>query len=302
MCGRYTLTSLSGLEAEFGLSHLPDNPTPRYNIAPGQVIWVVANATLGRADGVGLHPEPTSVPQLLPMRWGLVPSWAKDPAIGHRLINARSESAADKPAFRTALKRRRCLVVADGFYEWQRATASSAGTGKRQPYYIRWRSDDRHSPYLAMAGLWEHWLSADGSELITCAILTCAANRALRPIHHRMPVIVDRANYARWLDPAEIKPASVADLFRPAPAERMEAYAVSTLVNSPKNDHADCVAPLAQRTEKTETTNMTTRQPPSSEAGEAGEADEAAPAAETPAAAPRQLSLFAAEAPLRRPR
>ena len=160
------------------------------------------------------------------LHWGLVPSWADDPKIGNRMINARAETAADKPSFRTAMRRRRCLIVADGFYEWQ-----TIGK-RRQPMYIHMR-DGR--PF-AFAGLWESWEGADHSALESCTILTTSANDLVRPIHDRMPVIIAPADYARWLDPAVQQAEPILPLLRPYPAEEMEAYAVSTRVNSPARD------------------------------------------------------------------
>ena len=194
---------------------------PRFNIAPTQPVPVVR-----------MTPQ-QAAPQreFVLLHWGLVPSWAKDSTIGNRMINARVETAADKPAFRTALRRRRCLIVADGFYEWQKAGK------RRQPMFIHLR-DDRP---LAFAGLWESWEGADHSALESCTILTTAANDLVRPIHDRMPVIVAPADYARWLDPAVQSPEPILPLLRPYPSEPMEAYAVSTRVNSPARDEEGCI-------------------------------------------------------------
>ena len=189
---------------------------PRFNIAPTQPVPVVR-----------MTPQ-QAVPQrqFVVLHWGLVPSWAGDPAIGNRMINARAETAADKPAFRTAMRRRRCLVVADGFYEWQKA-------GKvRRPMFIHMRDDQ---PF-AFAGLWESWEGADHSALESCTILTTSANDLVRPIHDRMPVIVAPEDYGRWLDPAVEKPEPILPLLSSYPSEPMEAYAVSTWVNSPGDE------------------------------------------------------------------
>ena len=216
MCGRYTQThSGSDLAAAFQLTTEPA-PPPRYNIAPSQPVCAVI---AGREYRI--------------FQWGLVPSWAKDYKIGYRLINARSETAAEKPSFRAAFKRRRCLIPADGFYEWQR----TANNRKKQPFYIHLR--DR--PVFALAGLWEQWKSGDGSYLETCTILTTAPNELMEPIHNRMPVIVPVADYDRWLTAA---PDQVQPLMKPYNADEMEAYPVSTLVNSPQNDGPDCTVPL----------------------------------------------------------
>jgi len=224
MCGRFTLRApASVIAAQFSLFEVP-LLKPRFNIAPTQPVPVVR-----------MTPQQAEPPrQFVFLHWGLVPSWAADPAIGHRLINARAETAADKPSFRTALRRRRCLVVADGFYEWQ-----TVGK-RRQPMFIHLR-DDRP---LAFAGLWEAWEGADHSSLESCTILTTAANDLVRPIHDRMPVIVAPADYGRWLDPAVQTPEPILPLLRPYPSEPLEAYAVSTRVNSPARDEPECVQKL----------------------------------------------------------
>lgn len=194
---------------------------PRFNIAPTQPAPVV------RMNPRQAEPQR----QFVGLHWGLVPSWAGDRTIGNRMINARAETAADKPAFRAALRRRRCLVVADGFYEWQRV-------GKlRRPMFIHMR-DDR--PF-AFAGLWESWEGADHSALESCTILTTAANDLVRPVHDRMPVIVAPEDYGRWLDPLVQTPEPVLPLLRPYPSEAMEAYPVSARVNSPARDEPGCV-------------------------------------------------------------
>jgi putative SOS response-associated peptidase YedK len=238
MCGRYTLTSFDNLQAELDLAMAPALAAPRYNIAPGQMVPVVQN-----------RPERT----LSTVRWGLVPYWADDPRIGNRMINARCESVADKPAFRHALSRRRCLVVADGFYEWQRpasetGAASSTGRGRSQgrggtkvPYYIHRRSG---APF-GMAGLWERWKAPDGNWLETCTILTCDANPLMAPLHARMPLILDRASYDLWLDPEPLPPEALTPPFRAPPVGDFEAYPVSTLVNAPQHDDPACVVPAS---------------------------------------------------------
>ncbi len=223
MCGRYTLTSFDTLIEEFGLIQTSLDLTPRYNIAPSTPVPVVGNRGERRLEL---------------MRWGLVPHWAKDPAIGNRMINARSETAAKKPAFREALRRRRCLVVADGFYEWKR-------DGKHKtPFYIRRLS---HGP-IAFAGLWEYWQNADGTPLHTCTILTTEPNDLMAPIHKRMPVIVERADYDRWLEPSPLPPPVLHDILGTPSSDGFEAYPVSRLVNSPKNDSPECIVPAAVST------------------------------------------------------
>lgn len=214
MCGRFTLASPPELVAEhFGLVSVPAL-APRYNIAPTQTVAVVRDSGTGR--------------RLDLLRWGLVPAWAKDMSIGNRLINARAETVADKPAFRAAYRDRRCLVPADGFYEWK-----GAGKGK-QPMYIRRRD---HAPF-AIAGLWESWHADQPDAVETITLITTEPNALLATIHNRMPVILDPSDYARWLDPNTPDPG---DLLQPYPAGEMMAHAVSRKVNSPANDEPGCI-------------------------------------------------------------
>jgi len=208
---------------QFALFELPPFE-PRFNISPTQPVPVI------RLDPAGTETER----ELVWLRWGLIPAWAKDPALGNRLINARAETAAEKPAYRAAWRRRRCLVAADGFFEWQR-------TGKqKQPHFIHMR-DDR--PF-AFAGLWETWQAADRSRIESCTLLTTEPNELVRPIHNRMPVILDRNDYRKWLDPALQKSEQLAPLLRPYPGNELMAYPVSTLVNNPANDDPRCIEPL----------------------------------------------------------
>lgn len=221
MCGRFALTaSPEEIAQQLALSSAPPL-APRYNIAPSQpVLAVRENRDSHQRELVFLH-------------WGLIPSWAKDPSIGYKMINARSETAAEKPSFRNALKYRRCLVPISGFYEWQKV-----GKGK-QPHYIH-RTDEQ---LLAVAGLWEHWQSADGSEIESCTLLTTTPNELMRPLHDRMPVILHPDDYDLWLDPQTVKTEPLLPLLRPFPAEYMTAYPVSTLVNSPINESPNCILP-----------------------------------------------------------
>jgi putative SOS response-associated peptidase YedK len=228
MCGRFTLTTSIPVLAEWFLFPEAAPQPPRYNIAPTQAVAAVRVPAAGGESG-GKGPR-----ELCFLRWGLVPSWADDPAIGNRLINARAETAAEKPSFRSAFRHRRCLIPADGFYEWQKLT------GRKQPYYFHMR-DGR--PF-AFAGLWEHWQDGDQT-LETCTILTTAANDVLRPVHERMPVILGPEDYDRWLDPAVRQPELLQPLLRPFPAEAMAAYPVSMVVNNPRNDTPKCVEPAA---------------------------------------------------------
>jgi putative SOS response-associated peptidase YedK len=220
MCGRFVLTSSGQELAEaFGVP-APDLFTPRYNIAPTQEVFAVRAGESGR--------------ELARLRWGLVPSWSKDAKGGGRLINARAETADQMPSFRSAFKRRRCLIAADGFYEWK----ALEGRKTKQPYFISLKSG---GPF-AFAGLWEVW-HRDEENLQTCTILTTAPNDLMRSLHDRMPVILPAKEYDLWLDPTIQDPEQLRPLLRPYPAKAMAAYAVSTLVNSPRNDNPDCILP-----------------------------------------------------------
>jgi putative SOS response-associated peptidase YedK len=219
MCGRITLTTPAEVVAELFELAGPVALKARYNIAPSQLIPTV------RVD------ERSGARQLCEIRWGLIPSWAADPAIGNRMINARAESLADRSAFREALQKRRCLVVVDGFYEWR-------GTSKsKQPYLIRARGG---APF-ALAGLWEVWHDAEGRRIESGTIVTTAANAAMRPIHDRMPVIIPRASYALWMDPGITDPASLAGLLAGTEEPPLETTPVTTHVNDPRNDDPRCI-------------------------------------------------------------
>ena len=218
MCGRFTLRSSPLAVAEaFALPEAPDL-FPRFNIAPGQPVAVVRQGP--RAEGR----------ELALLRWGLIPAWADGPSIGNRLANARSETAATKPSFRRAFRSRRCLVVADGFYEWQKIN------GRKQPYFVGLQND---RPF-GLAGLWERW-EKHGEPVESCTILTTEANELMQPIHERMPVIIPPDQYGLWLDPRWEDTEKLAKLLRPFPSEGMLAYRVSTLVNNAKNDVPQCV-------------------------------------------------------------
>jgi len=222
MCGRITLTSAPHLLAEkFFLDMVPDL-MPRFNIAPSQDIPAVI-------------PNPNAEGRLVRMfRWGLVPPWSKGPDVGAKLINARSETVLEKPSFREAFARRRCLVPVDGFYEWQKRDDG------RQPFYF---SSRRRTP-LALAGLWERWEYPGGRRLDSCTILTTAANSTMRPIHHRMPVIVPEADWRIWLELPPEKAETLVDLLKPAAADALLAWPVNRHVNRPDFDEPQCVEPV----------------------------------------------------------
>ncbi|HSJ55309.1 MAG TPA: SOS response-associated peptidase [Anaerolineae bacterium] len=222
MCGRFTLTDPDAdLAEQFNLPEVPD-VQPRYNIAPTQPVAAVRlNTRNGQREMVML-------------RWGLIPSWAQDPEIGARMINARAETAAEKPAFRAAFRRRRCLVVADGFYEWQKQD------GVKQPMYIHLRD---HKPF-GFAGLWEFWKDAEGKAIETCTLLTTEPNDLIRTFHNRMPVILPPEYYESWLNPEIEDPDVLQPMLTAYPAEEMEAYPISRWVNNPDNEGPRCVEPL----------------------------------------------------------
>jgi putative SOS response-associated peptidase YedK len=222
MCGRFTQTqSAEIIAAAFQLAQVPTLELS-YNIAPSQSAATV------------LKTSTQTERQLEWLTWGLVPSWAKEKKLGARLINARAETVAEKPAFRTAFRRRRCLVLADGFYEWQ-----TSQTGK-QPFYFHLQD---HQPF-AFAGLWEQWQPPTGSLLQTFTILTTSANTLLQAIHHRMPVILQPQDYDLWLDPEITAPEVLQPFLQPYSAEAMAAYPVSTAVNRPTHNKPECIEPL----------------------------------------------------------
>ena len=219
MCGRYALTSSPEEIAErFNLVWARLEASAHYNIAPSQMIPVVRDTGQGR--------------ELVLLKWGLIPSWAKDSTIGVKLINARAETLADKPAFRSAYRYRHCLIPADAFYEWVPIA------GRKQPYCIR-MSDQ--GPF-GMAGLWEHWVNPSGEPLETCTIITTDANALVAELHNRMPAIIAPGDYTAWLDASN---PNAQQLLRPSPSEQLIAYPVTPRVNNVKNDDAECIAPLA---------------------------------------------------------
>jgi putative SOS response-associated peptidase YedK len=220
MCGRYTLrTPVAVLAEGFEIEDYPSSLPPNYNVAPTQEVAAVV--------------EEDDKRKLEMFHWGLIPSWAKDPAIGNKMINARAETVSEKPSFRKAFKVRRCLILADGFYEWQKTD-----NGKK-PYHIKMQDD---SPF-AFAGLWETW--KDDEEIRSCTIITTNANDLMSEIHHRMPVILPPENYGVWLDPNFDEKEALTSLLKPYPADAMEAYPVSRRVNKPSNNEPSVLEPAA---------------------------------------------------------
>jgi putative SOS response-associated peptidase YedK len=221
MCGRFDLhlprEAIAGI---FGITIVQDIQ-PRYNIAPTQQVVVIRT-----------YPDATRHLDLL--KWGLIPSWAKDPSIGSRMINARSETVDVKPAFRTALKHRRCIIPANGFYEWREVS------GKKHPLYVKLKSND----LMMFAGLWDHWKSPEGEVIESCTILTTTTNDLIKPLHDRMPVILEPKDIDLWLDHQVADPEQLKPLFKPYFSEHMEMHPVSDLVNSPRNETSDLIKPL----------------------------------------------------------
>ena len=231
MCGRFTLASdPEALSQTFFDFDVLVNLSPRYNISPTQDIAVIANTSTDTVESVDAK-------QVEFFHWGLIPSWAKDPKIGNRMINARSETLSEKPSFRNAYKHRRCLILADGYYEWQKIP----GDRLKQPVYIHLKSQ---KPF-ALAGLWETWQPEGMDEpLRSCTIITCPPNNLLEEIHHRMPVILPQDAYAEWLASDEQSADALQPLLIPYSDEEMEAYPVSRFVNRPTNDSPECIAPF----------------------------------------------------------
>jgi putative SOS response-associated peptidase YedK len=223
MCGRFTLHAKPADVAEhFGLDEIPDDLfEERYNIAPSQTVATV------RLDDTGKR-------TLRMNKWGLIPAWSKDAKIGFSLTNARAETVDEKPAFRSAFKSKRCLIPTDGFFEWK-----ATGGKHKQPYHFR-RIDGK---LLGFAGLWERWKNPEGQVIETCSIITTSANGVVRPVHDRMPVILDPANYGEWLGP-RTGAEDLLQLLRPAPDEAMTAVAVSGYVSNARNQGPQCVLPV----------------------------------------------------------
>lgn len=220
MCGRFTLfLDAETLKEDFGLVSVPVDYTPRYNVAPSTPLLAVMDPAQRVAEW---------------LRWGLVPSWAKDPAIGNRLINARSETLLEKPSFRNAAQRRRCLILVNGFYEWQRG----AGKTSSIPFYFQ-RKDQKP---VAFAGLWEFWRSPDGEDLRTCTIITCAANAVVAPVHERMPVMLSADTCYDWIQPGSVD--KLMPMLSPFDPNLMEAFPVSRAVNAPGIEGPELIRPV----------------------------------------------------------
>ena len=221
MCGRFTLT-VDPAEAQETFSNytFPEKFAPRFNIAPTQPVLAIPNDDRFAADF---------------FIWGLIPMWAKDPSIGNRMINARAETLAEKPAFRGSLKYKRCLILADGFYEWK----TVEGKKSKTPFFIHMK--DREP--FAFAGLWDSWNSPDGSQVKTCTIITTEPNELMSLLHNRMPVILHPRDYEKWLNPSPQTPDQLMPLLKPFPASEMDAYPVTPLVNKPANDIPELVVP-----------------------------------------------------------
>ncbi|MEK7475267.1 MAG: SOS response-associated peptidase [Candidatus Coatesbacteria bacterium] len=239
MCGRYTFNPLQGMTPDqlrlFGGHESKSVGGDGMKLFAGlERTWNVAPTR--KVPVVRVHPT-TGTRELVPMLWGLVPSWAKDLTIGSKLINARGETVAEKPAFRAAFRKRRCLMLTTGFYEWQ-----NAGTKASRPWFIRVKDQE----VFAFAGIWESWENKARPELDvieTCAIITIEANETMQQVHHRMPVILSPDDYEAWLDPARHDPTELLAFVKPCPAEWLTLHPVSTKVNNPRNDGADLIEP-----------------------------------------------------------
>ncbi|TGB03919.1 SOS response-associated peptidase [Halobacillus salinus] len=222
MCGRYTLTAdEQAIMEEFGIEKLVHEYEPRYNIAPGQKVLAVIQTREGKRAGM--------------MYWGLVPSWAKDPQIGYKMINARSETAHEKPSFKRLMAEKRCLIIADSFYEWKKTESG------KQP--VRIFPENRS--LFAFAGLWDHWKTED-EERFTCTILTQEANEFMQQVHHRMPVILPKEQQEQWIEPVKWSSDHAHQFVEQLTMEDLDAYSVSTYVNAAKNEGPACIEPLVE--------------------------------------------------------
>jgi putative SOS response-associated peptidase YedK len=222
MCGRFALyRNLEEIKGAFDIQQVRWKPEPSYNVAPSQDVAVVVQ----REEGNSLDK----------MRWGLIPFWAKDPTIGSKMINARSETLSEKPSFKRPFKSQRCLVIADGFFEWAKTEQGKI------PMFIRSGSQE----LLGLAGLYDLWVSPQGESITSCTIVTTRANDFMQPIHDRMPLILSKPQQVTWLDPATPYIDEWLSALPPYPSQEMEAYEVSRRVNSPQNNSVECIQPVA---------------------------------------------------------
>jgi putative SOS response-associated peptidase YedK len=210
---------------------------PQYNIAPGQDIYAVRGIIV-RDEQTRAAATNNYQKEVVPFKWGLIPFWAKDPTIGNRMINSRSETVTEKPSFKAAFKNHRCLIAADGFYEWQKKSE-----GPKQPYFIRMKENKP----LALAGIWDKWKSPEGQTVESCSILTTEPNEVVKPIHKRMPVIIDPKNFDFWLNPENKEIEKIKPLLKPYDAKKIEAYPVSLYVNKPENKGEECITRVEEK-------------------------------------------------------
>jgi putative SOS response-associated peptidase YedK len=228
MCGRFTLLHKEErLRQLLRLQEIPELELPRFNIAPTQMV-------------LGIRHNAELVLEAVALRWGLIPSWAQDPSIGNRLLNARCETIEEKPSFRDSFRKRRCLIPASGFYEWQKI-----GT-RKQPFYIHPVSDE----LMAYAGIWDRWHAPSGGVIESCSILTTRANELLQPLHERMPVILFEKQFEHWLDPKLSKASDYKDYFEPLANDQLMMYPVGSLVNKATVDHASLITPYEAKEAK----------------------------------------------------
>ncbi|MBN1327853.1 MAG: SOS response-associated peptidase [Candidatus Heimdallarchaeota archaeon] len=232
MCGRFARFSPAHVfRMLFQLNEFIDFP-PQYNISPGQDIYAVRGIIMRDEQARTTSVAGNFEKEVVLLRWGLIPFWTKDPTIGNRMINSRSDTVTEKPSFKTAFKNHRCLVPTDGFYEWQKQK-----DGGKQPYFIRMKSEE---PF-AFAGIWDKWKSSEEHIIESCSILTTEPNSLLKPIHNRMPVIIDPSDFDQWLNPSNTDIEQLKTLLKPFDAKKMDAYPVSTYVNNPLSKDKQCI-------------------------------------------------------------
>lgn len=240
MCGRFARFSPAHIfRMLFQLDEFLDL-IPQYNIAPGQDVYAVRGINIRDERQRTASPKDYTK-EVAPLKWGLIPFWSKDPTIGNKLINSRSETVAEKPAFREAFKNRRCLIPTDGFYEWQKQKQ-----GPKQPYFIHMKDNQ---PF-AYGGIWEQWKNSEGKKIETFSILTTSPNEIVKPIHNRMPVIIDSKDFDIWLNPTVQEPVELKPLLEPYDDSKMDAYPISMFVNSPSNKGEQCITKLEEKTKQ----------------------------------------------------